>query len=57
MYINVMKLFINKLRGQPVAKDLFEYDSEEKVNANIAKSSCSCINSCNINDLLCRNCS
>ena len=39
MYINVMKLFINKLRGQPVAKDLFEYDSEEKVN-DIEKSSC-----------------
>ena len=55
MYINVMKLFINKLRGQPVAKDLFEYDSEEKVN-DIEKSSCSCINSCNMNDLLRRNC-
>ena len=36
MYINVMKLFINKLCGQPMTKDLFEYDSEEKVNANIA---------------------
>ena len=36
MYINVMKLLVNKLRGQPMTKDLFEYDSEEKVNANIA---------------------
>ena len=32
MYINVMKLLINKLRGQPMMKDVFEYDSEEKVN-------------------------
>ena len=37
MYLNVMKLFINKVCGQPMAKDLFEYDSEEKVNANIEK--------------------
>ena len=55
MYINVMKLFINKLCGQPMTKDLFEYDSEEKVN-DIEKSSCSCINSCNVNDLLHRTC-
>ena len=33
MYINVMKLLVNKLRGQPMIKGLFEYDSEEKVNA------------------------
>ena len=32
MYINVMKLFINKIWGQPMIKGLFEYDSEEKVN-------------------------
>ena len=32
MYINVMKLFVNKLCGQPMVKGLFEYDSEEKVN-------------------------
>ena len=52
MYINVMKLLVNKLRGQPMIKGLFEYDSEEKVNANIEKNSCSCINiSCNMNDL------
>ena len=32
MYINVMRLLLNKLCGQPMVKDLFEYDSEEKVN-------------------------
>ena len=32
MYVNVMKTLVNKLHGQPIAKDLFEYDSEEKVN-------------------------
>ena len=32
MYVNVMRLLVNKLCGQPMAKDLFEYDSEEKVN-------------------------
>ena len=32
MYVNVMKPLVNKLFGQPFAKDLFEYDSEEKVN-------------------------
>ena len=32
MYINVMRVLVNNLFGQPVAKDLFEYDSEEKVN-------------------------
>ena len=37
MYINVMRPLVNKLRGQPIAKGLFEYDSEEKVNANIEK--------------------
>ena len=31
MYINVMKHLVNKLRGQPMIKGLFEYDSE-KVN-------------------------
>ena len=36
MYINVMKLLVNKLRGQPMIEGLFEYDSEEKVN-NVAK--------------------
>ena len=35
MYINVMRLFINKLCGQPMIKDLFEFDSEEKVNAEM----------------------
>ena len=37
MYINVMRLLVNNLRGQPMGKDLFEHDSEEKVN-NIEKS-------------------
>ena len=32
MYVNVMRLLLNNLRGQPMIKDLFEYDSEEKVN-------------------------
>ena len=32
IYINVMKLLLNKLRGQALVKDVFEYDSEEKVN-------------------------
>ena len=32
MYINVMRLLVNNLRGEPMAKDVFEYDSEEKVN-------------------------
>ena len=32
MYINVMRLLLNKLRGQALVKDVFEYDSEEKVN-------------------------
>ena len=32
MYVNVMRLLLNNLRGQPMVKDLFEYDSEEKVN-------------------------
>ena len=32
MYIHVMKPLVNNLFGQPVAKDLFKYDSEEKVN-------------------------
>ena len=41
MYINVMRLFINKLRGQPMIKGLFEYDSEEKVNDILEKNSCS----------------
>ena len=36
MYINVMRLLVNKLCGQPMAKGLFEYDSEEKVN-NVEK--------------------
>ena len=36
MYINVMRLLVNNLRGEPMAKDVFEYDSEEKVN-NIEK--------------------
>ena len=57
LYVNVMKVLVNKLRGQPMIKDLFEYDSEEKVNY-IEKSSCSCINiSCNMNDPLHRTCS
>ena len=32
MYINVMRLLVNNLRGKPMTKDLFEYESEEKVN-------------------------
>ena len=32
MYVNVMRVLLNKLCGQPMVKDLFEYDSEEKVN-------------------------
>ena len=32
MYINVMQLLVNNLRGKPMVKDIFEYDSEEKVN-------------------------
>ena len=32
MYVNVMRLLLNNLRGQPKLKDLFEHDSEEKVN-------------------------
>ena len=32
MYINVMRLLVNNLRGEPMAKDVFKYDSEEKVN-------------------------
>ena len=56
MYVNVMRVLLNNLRGQPMIKDLFEYDSEEKVND--LKMSCSRINnSCNINDLLHRTCS
>ena len=30
-YINVMRLFVKKLCGQPMIKGLFEFDSEEKV--------------------------
>ena len=56
MYVNVMRVLLNNLRGQPMIKDLFEYDSEEKVND--LKISCSCINIlCNMNDLLHRTCS
>jgi len=32
MYVNVMRLLLNNLRGQPMVKDVFEHDSEEKVN-------------------------
>ena len=32
MYVNVMRLLLNNLRGQPMVKDLFKFDSEEKVN-------------------------
>ena len=32
MYVNVMRLLLNNLRGQPMVKHLFEFDSEEKVN-------------------------
>ena len=32
MYVNVMRVLLNNLRGQPMVKDLFEFDSEEKVN-------------------------
>ena len=31
MYINVMRVLVNNLRGQPMAKDAYEYDSDEKV--------------------------
>ena len=56
MYINVMRLLVNNLRGEPMAKDVFEYDSEEKVNNS--ENSCSCINSsCNMKDLLYKTCS
>ena len=56
MYVNVMRVLLNNLRGQPIIKDLFEYDSEEKVND--LKMSCSRISSsCNMNDLLYKTCS
>ena len=42
VYINVMRLLLNNLRGKPMTKDLFEYESEEKVN-DIEKHSCSCV--------------
>ena len=32
MYINVMRVLLNKLRGQPMAKDIIQHDSEEKVS-------------------------
>ena len=32
MYVNVMRLLLNNLRGQPMVKDVFKFDSEEKVN-------------------------
>ena len=56
MYVNVMRVLLNNLRGQPMIKDLFEYDSEEKVND--LKMFCSRISSsCNMNDVLHRTCS
>ena len=36
MYVNVMKLLLNNLRGQPMAKDIIQHDNEEKVS-NIEK--------------------
>ena len=36
MYINVMKLLVNNLRGQPMGKDIIQHDNEEKVS-NIEK--------------------
>ena len=36
MYVNVMRLLLNNVCGKPMIKDVFEYDSEEKVN-NIEK--------------------
>ena len=32
MYINVMRVLLNKLCGQPMAKDIIQHDSEEKVS-------------------------
>ena len=32
MYINVMRVLLNKLRGQPMANDIIQHDSEEKVS-------------------------
>ena len=46
MYVNVMRLLVNKLCGQPMAKDIIKHDSE-KVN-DIEK---------NMNDLLHKTCS